>query len=498
MELRLKLLAKLALVACIALYSCKKDKDSDDETTPDGGTPPQKVLIIDVGAQTLNADQTFTYTARFIDIDGTITTATNVTWSSSSTDIFTINSSGLCTPVGMGTGKVTASVTENGFTFTAVAPIGITIPSLFSVAPSAIIYEKGGTLDLTPIYIGIESPSYTYSSSDASVASVSASGKVTFESSGECVITVTADLDGSPTVEVPVLVIPGIEIPLPVTKVEVTPTTKEIFRGQTASFTAKAFNSDNEDVTSDVSFQWTTTDPTIATVDANGTVTGKSIGTTQVISSAEGLIAQAEIHVSPDTVVLVDPFFVSVGQGNSTQLTAKAYRYDGNNLNELTGVTNFKWETLSYGIPAIDNLFSIGSISSSGMFTVKSDAAIGNNGMAIAYIPNTTAEPGVAMIMVAIADDCDCGTDDPNITEINVAKSTLNLSLFGTMSETISATDQNGDPIDNSDLTFCSDNVQVASVDFTGAVNAGSAQGTANITVCAGSVKTKVTVNVTF
>ncbi|MBW8051945.1 MAG: hypothetical protein FVQ77_16720 [Cytophagales bacterium] len=101
---------------------------------------------------------------------------------------------------------------------------------------------------------------------------------------------------------------------------------------------------------------------------------------------------------------------------------------------------------------------------------------------------------GAAIITVGIGSPCICGADDPNVTNITVSNTTINLSLsIGPFTDQINATTSPG----TGTLVYCSDNELIATVDFTGAV-AATGPGTAIITVCAGSVSTTVTVNVTF
>jgi hypothetical protein len=453
------------------------------------------MLVIETGAQSITAGSTITYNCSWVDLEGNVTPATDLAWSSSNTAVATISNTGAVVTTGIGTTTLSATITSNGFTYKASVPLGIIATSVFAVAPSAIIYEVGGSLTLEPVYIGTQTTTYAYSSSDDNIASVNSAGEVTLKSAGECVVTVTASgLEGTPKVAVPVLVVGAPEIEIPVTKVTVSPGSTQTFRGQNVQFSAKAFNADGDDVTNENSFVWTLSNDTIASISATGQVTPTGIGKTLVFAQSKGIIGQAELVINPDTVIIVEPFYTSIAPDNSQQFTATAYRYDGSSLTELSGITEFEWWIPTYGIPSIDDIFSIGTINASGEFTVKSDAFPGNSGFVIAHLPGTTADPGVGTITVGIADDCDCGSDNSSITELNTS-STLNLSMFGNPTADISVKDQNDLTIDNSDLVFCSDNAQVASVDGTGSVM-GTAEGTAQITICAGSVKTTVTVNV--
>lgn len=99
-----------------------------------------------------------------------------------------------------------------------------------------------------------------------------------------------------------------------VTRVEVAPAVATINRGGTQQFTATAFDPNNQVVPS-ATFTWTSSDPTIATVDGNGLATGTGIGTVTITASApDGLggttSGQATLNVQIPLIIneiLADP-----------------------------------------------------------------------------------------------------------------------------------------------------------------------------------------------
>jgi len=113
-----------------------------------------------------------------------------------------------------------------------------------------------------------------------------------------------------------------------------------------ATFTAHAFSKIGTDL-GVLRYAWTTSDPTIATVDSFGVVTPQSYGTVQVIASAYKadtatlviLPATSVVVVTPavDTVLVNDP---AVPPRNQVQLHATAYDAAGK---ALTGVV-FDWD----------------------------------------------------------------------------------------------------------------------------------------------------------
>ncbi len=480
------------LIALLSVSGCKKKEDNP----PDEETVNNKVLVIKNGAQSILPDMPITYTANLVDVNGNITTPTSVTWSTSNSDFATINASGVLSAVSVGNVNISASTTIDGHTLTTSVPLRIYTPTLFAVAPSAIIYEKGGQLQLETVYFSANGtvPTYTFSSSDASVASVSNSGLIEFIAAGECEITVTANLDGSPQVIVPVLVITAPEVVLPVTRVEVDPPSKDLFKNETQQLTAKAYKGNGEQVTGKT-ITWTSLNTGIATVDNNGMVTPVKTGSTYIQAMVDGIIGQAEIIVNSDTLIVVDPMYASVSAGNTKQFTASAYHITRTAVTPYTGIT-FNWMIPTYGF----DMFDIATIDQNGLATVKSDALAGIMTMVIAYDQNNIYVGGGAVLSVAIADDCDCGTGNASVNQIVVSNgNTINMTITDTPVQlNVTANDVNGDPVTSPQLVFCSDNIMVANVSSYGEITAAGA-GTAIIKICSGQyAETTVTVNVSY
>ncbi|MBW8051946.1 MAG: hypothetical protein FVQ77_16725 [Cytophagales bacterium] len=377
-----------------ALFGCKKEKEKEPQPTAN------KVLVIDNGAQTIQQGarmsnsgsyfQNTTYSATFVDLNGNVTAATNVTWSSSADSIVSINStSGLISINTVGNLTITASVSDGGVTYTASVPISITLPGIFVVAPSIIMMSTSETIQLTPVYFTtLTGVTYTYTTDNANaVVSVSNTGLVTGVDVGNAVITVKASTSAA-TFDVPVLVFGVPAVAIPVTSVTLNPAAKDLFKGDIQQFTAKAFSGAN-DVTANETFTWSSSEPAVASVDSSsGLVTALQIGETVIKATAKGISGYAEVLVNPDTVVLITPFWTSVSAGGTKQFTAAAYDAKQAPISLLTGVTSFNWEIPSFG-PGFE-IFDIGTVSpatgASTTLTVKADALVGLPGILIASV----------------------------------------------------------------------------------------------------------------
>lgn len=116
--------------------------------------------------------------------------AKKVTWESSNSNIATVNSNGIVKGIAEGKTIVTAT-TDNGIKTTAEI-IVLPLPSSVSI-PNTLTVYVGYSKTLTPSVMPTNSEtSFTWKSSDTSVATVS-SGKVTGKKSGSATITVTTE-----------------------------------------------------------------------------------------------------------------------------------------------------------------------------------------------------------------------------------------------------------------------------------------------------------------
>lgn len=481
----------LAMTTASLWQSCKKKSDSNNSVTASGSA---QALSIQTGARTIQPGSTMTYDAVLVDAKGNTTAATGVTWSvSNSLGNFSGN---VFTPSGSGDGTITASVTVDGKTLTAQAPVGVYLPALFTVVPSAIIWStNAGTISLNPVYLSTSTVSgYTYTSSNSSVVSVDGSGVVTFNGTGECVITVTANgLSGNNIVKVPVLVVGMPTVTLPVVRVAVNPSGKDLFRGETANFTAKAYNSSNSETSA--TFSWASQDPGIATVDATGKVTAVSLGKTVVTATASGITGQAEVDVLPDSMIVVTPFVASIGAGSSKQFTAQAYAVDhsSRSLNTISMPAGLTWTVPTTGV----SMFDIATVNATGLVTMNSSAMIGMSTVVLAHVSSPTIGSGAGLVMVS---DCNCGTTTAGVTHISVSNgSSINLSISGgPVVVSAQALDASNNAVSGAAINLCSDSPAVCTVDNTSHSIIGVAPGTATITVCNGGVQTTITVTVSL
>lgn len=479
------------LLLVVGFAAC--DKTGDDNDT-------NQILVIENGAINAQPNANITYTAALIDDKGTRTAATDVTWTSSDNSIVTIGSNGQATIASVGTATIKASVKVGNSTLTTEAPLQIQGVSAFSVAPSAILVDtEFPDIQLNAVYLGTGSTTYNYTSSNTSVATVSSTGNVSFVGVGNCQITVEAPGIGA-TYIVPVAVLGVPQIKLPIARIVVSPDAKDMLKNETATYTAKAYDLDNQEVSATI--QWSVEDNSIATIDASGTVTAKAVGTTKIRAMADGIIGTAEANVYPDKVLVVTPFTAAIPAGGTRAFSVSKYDVIRQNGELVLGAgvatNNVNWSIPTYGF----SLFDIATVDANGLVTMKSNAQIGLLTVLLAEDKNDASINGAASVSVAIGSGggsgCACGTAVANATGVNLTSSNAVTVSFGQNAQIqANVVDAQGNTISAANLVYCSDNVQVADVDSNGEISGTAfSGGTAVITVCHGTFSETINVTV--
>ncbi len=94
--------------------------------------------------------------------------------------------------------------------------------------------------------------------------------------------------------------------------IELTPAASTLVPGQTTTLTAVLRSADGEELT-DRTPNWTSSDPTVASVDDDGVVAGVAPGSVTVSAAAEGVTAEADIVVVPGGMALPEGSTVATG-----------------------------------------------------------------------------------------------------------------------------------------------------------------------------------------
>ena len=165
---------------------------------------------------------------------------------------------------------------------------GILVTSIAADDVTVTIGETANITNLVVLPADATNPAVTYTSNDETIATVTDAGVVTGVAVGETTITIAAT-DGSGTTGTINVTVNGIDV-TGITAENVTVVTGET---ATISYTVAP------ETATDASVTFTSADETIATVDADGVVTGVGVGeTTITIASVSNPEVTAEINVT--------------------------------------------------------------------------------------------------------------------------------------------------------------------------------------------------------
>jgi uncharacterized protein YjdB len=219
-------------------------------------------------------------------VDGIVAALT-----SSNPFVATVSSDGKVTA--MSEGSTTITATADGVTATTSVTVK-QVPASVTVSPSsgsvtalgdafnfkAAVYDASGN--------AIPSAVVSWSTSDSKVASIDSDGRVIAGKLGSATITATdGPVSGSASFT-------ATQTPKTLT---VTSDKSTFMVTYTATLTAKEFDANSNPITP-IKPVWSTTTPTIASVSADGVVTGVAVGTAHVVATSDGLTKAIDLTVT--------------------------------------------------------------------------------------------------------------------------------------------------------------------------------------------------------
>jgi uncharacterized protein YjdB len=317
-----------ALLFSVALASCSNVSSNKNQSPAPAATlSTLQVTPASVSLAT-HASQQFHATGLFSDGSTQDLTA-SVTWFSSDSGVATISTGGMATAVTAGVTNVTAkSGTMQASATLAVnnASVGLTSITLSPLVSTLAVhttqqliatgaYADGSSRDLTS--------NVTWSSSSAAAATVDVNGLVTGVAAGTT--SITAALNGITQSMTLTITAPTI------TSISVTPEGFTVPIGISQQFVASAVYSDgsSQDLVSGVT--WTSSLPSAATIDANGSATTLAAGTTTITATVGSLTDSTTLTVVPAhlTSISVLPATATMAVGTLQPFTATGIFDDG-------------------------------------------------------------------------------------------------------------------------------------------------------------------------
>src|SRR6266498_29643 len=371
------------------------------------------VAAVDVApaVATIPQGQTTQLTATPKDAAGNPLSGRAVSWTSSNGAVATVNGSGLVSALAAGSATITAtSEGQSGSAAVTVTPVPV---ASVAVSPPTASIQVGQTAQLTATPKDASGNALSgrvvnWTSSNNSVATVSASGLVTGVTAGSATITATSEgQSGGAAVTVTAA-------PVPVASVAVTPATGSIPVGQTLQLTATPKDASGNTLTGRT-MGWTSSNTSVATVSPSGAlVTGKAAGAATITATSEGQSGSAAVTVTPVPLasVAVSPPTASIQVGQTAQLTATPKDASGNTLSGRV-VT---WGSSSTSIATVNTSGLVSGVAAgSGTITATSEGKSGSAAITVTVVIGTTA------VLVGAGDIADCDAEPTAALLDNIA-----------------------------------------------------------------------------
>src|SRR5688572_23243896 len=281
-------------IAAASLYAgCETSRLTDGETSD-----PVATVTVAPASDTLAVNETVQLGATPRSASGAML-STPVDWSSGSSQIASVSSTGLVTARQAGVTTITA--TSDGKTGQAsilvVAPPPPPPPpppaavASVTVTPATTSVDSSKTVQLTAVVRDanggtLTGRTVTWTSLTPGVATVSASGLVTGVKSGSAKVYALSE-GKSDTATITVVTPPPPPPPAAVASVTVTPASVSVETSRTVQLTAVLRDASGNTLTGRA-ITWTSLNPSVATVSASGLVTGLTVGNASVYALSEG------------------------------------------------------------------------------------------------------------------------------------------------------------------------------------------------------------------
>ncbi|MCA9672746.1 MAG: Ig-like domain-containing protein [Myxococcales bacterium] len=407
-----------------------------------------------------------------------------VTWSSSSASIATIDALGLATALAKGTATIEASLAgKSGSTTLDVTDATLDKIEVTAASPSVNI---GGTVQLTATAIYSDGSKQdvtsqaTWTTSDATIATVDSTttkGEVSGVAAGSADISAAF---GGKTGKLTVVVTAAV-----VVSIQVTPATASIAKGATQQFKAIATMSDQstQDITSAAS--WQSSDTNAATVETTGgsnpgLATGVAAGSATISATFQGQSGTTSLTVTTASIVslTIEPSTPqSLPLGSDVTFTATATYTDNTTQDVSTSAT---WSGTPSGVVGFTQ-------------NVARGTAVGTTTVSATYMGVTSTNSVQVTVTSAILTGI--AIDNPPTAQLPVGAS-YQLTATGTYSDGTTA-----DITDQAVWTSSSTNIATVSnvtpVGLATAVAGGTTQITAEAVNSQGQTITSTAVDVT-
>ncbi len=266
----------------------------------------------------------------------------NINWSSSDSNVATVSAAGIIQAKNTGTANITATTEDGNKTATfkvTVTPISVTSVSL---PQSQGTLEINQTAQLTPTVLpaNASNKNVKWTSSDATVVSVSSAGVLKALKSGSATITVETT-DGNKTatykVTVPEIVAQSVTL---------TSSSNTLEIGKTLQLTYNILpaNTNNKTLT------WASSNSNIATISSTGLITGKAAGNVTItVTSSNGKKGTYTVQITPVQISKITLSKTSVVLPTSVNYDLTVSLTPSN-----ADVNNLEWSSSDNNVATVD------------------------------------------------------------------------------------------------------------------------------------------------
>ncbi len=392
----------------------------------------------------------------------------SISFTSLDTDVATVSSTGVITAKGTGTTRIKATLGDDSgaydYVYVSVEEASTTTNGTYITLTDSTITMAAGDTKTIDLSVSPSSTSLSYTSLNTSVATVSSSGKVSAVAAGTASILISA-ADGSgayATLTVKVTgsstyvtsIVPGNTVAMV--------GLNDTYQIETEVLPSTAKNKELSYVSSNTS---------VASVDASGLVTGKSVGEANITilaTDGTGVSTTVSVEVVKKSITYVES--ISVKESVLTMRMGTTYTID-----ETVEPSNATYDDVDY----TSSNESVATVSSKGKISAK---AIGTTTITLKTLDGSSAKKEIKLTVIGSSEQIlvDSIATDVTSIELNVGDmKTITASVYPSTA-------------DINTVTFKSLNTKVASVSTTGSVY-GVATGTTYITVSADDASGKST-----
>ena len=265
-----------------------------DGSAPPAAPNPAITQVSVSGASSLYEGQTATMHAAAMTAAGTVVTTASFTWSSTDPSVAAIVA-GTVTALKAGTATITAT------SGSASGSIGITVTLVpvhtLTLAPTLVQLTVGQAIQFTVVTkdsagTTLANRAVSWSSSNTTVATLTATGLATAMSPGTTTIAATSEGKTSTAVLT-------VKAPAPVASTTVILAADRIVSGATSEIASATLRDVDGNTLAGRTVTWSSSNPSVATVDSAGRINALAPGAATISASSEGKSATASITVEP-------------------------------------------------------------------------------------------------------------------------------------------------------------------------------------------------------